>query len=361
MRRRIALILACIMCLTLVLTACSTDKSQESSNVSSENGEEVTNENNNSPKTEEELWKEEPMYGKTIKIGYNGGFCTSAPGMAMVLGYFEEEGIDVEILAVNKEEDALGTNQVQVVTGHIASLLVPAVNGVNMVFTSGAHTGCKSLYVLNDGKINSTLDLIGKTVAVPNGIGDSDHNIGLRFLNHDGIDIKDVKFKPVETSAVILAMENGEVQGAVLSDQFAEKFLDEGKLKRIRSLTYDEDLKTEACCAHALNGDFVRENPITAKKVTRAIKRAARWIQNNPKEATELLFENNWASGDFDIVLRMVEDCYFGIDDEMTETTLRNVINDYKEFNIITTGEDTEEILDRVWNPILGEEDKEIK
>ena len=107
---------------------------------------------------------------------------------------------------------------------------------------------------------------------MPNGIGDSDHNIGLRFLNHDNIDIKDVKFKPVEQSAVILAMESGEIQGAILSDQFAEKFVEEGKIKYIRSLTYDEDFQTEACCVHALNGDFVRENPITAKRLLEPLK-----------------------------------------------------------------------------------------
>lgn len=177
--RRIASFILIIICLSLVLTACSANESKSSSNIALE----IANDDSNM--TEEELRELEPMYGETIKIGYNGGFCTSAPGIAYVLGYFEDEGIEVEILAVNKEEDAIGTNQVQVVTGHIASLLVPTVNGVNMVFTSGAHTGCKSLYVLTDSGIDSTHDLIGKTIGVPNGIGDSDHNIGLRFLNHD--------------------------------------------------------------------------------------------------------------------------------------------------------------------------------
>lgn len=346
------------MYLSSVLTACSNNVLKDNSNITSS---ELINELDKPEKTEEELWKEEPMYGKTIKIGYNGGFCTSAPGIAKVLGYFEEEGINVEITSVNQAIDATGTNQVQVTTGHIAALLVPTINGVNMIFTSGAHTGCKSLYVLTDGNINSTKDLIGKTIGVPDGIGSSDHNIGLRFLNHDNIDINEVKFKPVESSAVILAMESGEIQGAILSDQFAEKFIKEGKIKYIRSLTYDADFQTEACCVHALNGDFVKENPITAKKVTRAIKRAARWMEKNKKEATELLFENNWVSGEFDLVYKLMDACYFGIEDELTEATLINIINDYKKFNIINSNEDTQELLNRVWHPILGEEDNEIK
>ncbi|MBZ2174706.1 ABC transporter substrate-binding protein [Schnuerera sp. xch1] len=299
------------------------------------------------------------MYGKSIKVGFNGGFCTAGPSMAGIFGYFEEEGIDIEVISAAKLEDAVGTNQVQIITGHIASFLVPTVNGVNMVFASGAHTGCKSLYVLTDSGIDSTEGLAGKTIGVPNGIGDSDHNIGLRFLNRDNIDVDDVKFRPVESSAVILAMESDEVQGAILSDQFAAKFVEEGKIKHIRSLSYDEDFQTEACCVHAFNGDFVRENPISAKKATRAIKRAERWIENNKEEA-QMLFDNDWVSRDFDLVVRMMEACNFGIDDETTETTLVNVLDDYKKFGIIQSEETTDELLDRVWNPLLGEEDKEI-
>lgn len=205
------------------------------------------------------------MYGQPIKIGYNGGFCTAAPSMAGLLGFYEEEGLEIEVISGSRLEDAIGTNQVQITTGHIASFLVPTINGINMVFTTGAHTGCKSLYVLADNGYNSTEDLIGHTIGVPNGIGDSDHNIGLRFLNRDNIDVEDVDFRPVEQSAVILAMQNDEVQAAVLSDQFAEKFVEDGTIKVIRSLTYDE--MTEETLINVLN-DYKKFGIITSEKST---------------------------------------------------------------------------------------------
>ena len=144
--------------------------------------------------SEDDLWKKEPMYGKEILIGYNGGLCTSAPSLAQVRGFFDKYGVNVKVLRVQSIIDSMGTGKIHLMTDHIATLLVPAVNGIDMVFTTGAHTGCKSLYVLNNGEINSTKDLIGKIVAVPEGIGNSDHNIGLRFFNHDGISPKEVKF-----------------------------------------------------------------------------------------------------------------------------------------------------------------------
>ena len=303
--------------------------------------------------SEEEAWALEPMYGKEIIVGYNGGLCTSAPGLAKAKGYYDKYGLNVKVMNVQSRIDSIGTGKIQLMTDHIATLLVPTVNGIDMVFTTGAHTGCKSLYVLADSGINSTKDLIGKTVAVPDGIGDSDHNIGLRFFNHDGISPKEVKFRQVELTASILAMENGEIQAVVMPDQFAETFMKEGKIKIIRSLTFDEDFQKEPCCIHAFNKTFVKNNPITAKKMTQAIKECSAWIQDNIEEAAQVLRENNWASGDFDQAVRMMKTYNWTISDEFTETALRNIIDDYKTFGLIAENKDTNEVLHTVWNPLL--------
>lgn len=303
--------------------------------------------------TEDEAWKLEPMYGKQILIGYNGGICVSAPGLAKAKGYFDKYGIDAKVVNMKSKLDTIGTGRVHLVTDHIATLLVPAVNGIDMVFTTGAHTGCKSLYVLNNDKINATNDLIGKIVAVPDGIGDSDHNIALRFFNHDNIPPNKIKFRQVEITASILALENNQIQAVVLPDQFAEKFMQEGKIKIIRSLTFDEDFKQEPCCVHAFNKTFAQENPITVKKMTAALKEVSNWTQNNIEEAAQTLFDNNWASGDFDQAVRMMKTYNWTISDEHTETALKNIINDYKTFGLISADKNTQEVLNAVWNPVF--------
>lgn len=47
---------------------------------------------------------------------------------------------------------------------------------------------------------------------------------------------KDVELTPVETSACVTAMENGEISAALLSDTFACKLVQDGKLRCVRSL-----------------------------------------------------------------------------------------------------------------------------
>lgn len=348
----IAVIMACLFMFTACKTTVNNDKKDDKAPAETTDKTEETSTDaaTKDAGSEEEAWKKEPAYGKAIKIGYNGGLCTGGPGLASALGMFKEEGIDTEVVNVQSKVDAIGTGKVDLTCDHIATLLVPAVNGVDMEFKAAAQTGCKSLYVLDKGEINSTADLKGKAIGLPDGIGNSDHNIALRFLNHDDIDPKDVKFLPVEGSASILALENGEIQAVVLSDQFAEKFVNEGKIKMIRSLTYDDDFKLEPCCIYAFNKTFAKENPITAKKITKVLFKVSDYIQNNIEEATQTLFDNNWASGDFDQAVRMMKSYNWQVTNEMTSTALRNILDDYKQFGVITSDKSTDELLGEVWH-----------
>ena len=326
-------------------------------NQNSERSEETSAENvKYSEMSAEDLqaaWEKEPAYGETIKVGYNGGLCLGAFGIAQAEGFYEEQGLDTEIISVNSVTDAIGTNQIAVGGDHIATSLVPAVNGVNMVFTTGAHTGCKSLYALADSDIEKTSDLVGKTVAVADGIGASDQNISMRFFNKDGVDPNEVKWKVVDNSAVIQGLQNGDVQAATLSDQFAKKFVDDGTLKVIRSLTFDEDFSQETCCVHAMNAEFLEKNPITAYKLTLAHQNASNWIEENKEEFVDVMLDNDWASGEKDFILEIAETYNFKISDEATETTLENILNDYKKFGTIDSSIDTEEALNRLWVPVL--------
>lgn len=305
-------------------------------------------------KEEEEAWKKEPAYGKSIKIGYNGGLCLGTFGMALEKGFYEAEGLKAEAVKMTGQTDALGTGKVDVAGDHIATLLVPAVNGVNMVFTRGCHTGCKSLYVLGNSDIKDTSGLIGKTIAIADGIGASDHNISLRFLSHDNIKPEDVNFKVVGYDAVILALQNGEVNAATLSDQFARKFIEDGTLRSIRSLTTDEDFGKEPCCVHAVNGDFARENPITVKKLTHAHEEAGKWIEHNKEDFVDTMMAMQWASGDRDKVLAFANSLNFVVEDDTTEKTLENIINDYKDFGLIDASKDSKEVLNKIWDPVLN-------
>ncbi len=345
-------ILSIVAALVILLTSC-TPQSNQNQNDNKENGTEGAKVTQNmSEEEKEEAWKKEPMYGKKVKLLFNGGLCTAAAPVATVKGFYEEEGVDVEIVSGTSAADALGTGKAEFSSDHIATLLVPAANGVKMVFGKGLHSGCKTLFVKADSEYQSTEELKGKDIAIHDGIGGSDHNICLRFLNHDNIKPEEVNFKVIDTSASMQALENGEIQATLLSDQFAIPFVKEGKIRPIRSITTDEDFKHEPCCVLALNSDFVEQNPVTSEKIINAVTKSSNWIEDNKEEFCQILLDNDWLSIDKEDAVNFAKTLNFKIGDDVTKNSLEEIINDYKKFEILDNSIETEKTLEQVWNPV---------
>lgn len=304
--------------------------------------------------TEEELeaMKQEPAYGRAINYFMSDG-CTSGPTMADHLGYFEEAGLTAEGVKGSSDVEALGTNQVDVATGMMAKMLVPITNGVDITFTGGAHIGCKSLYVLADSEYNTTEDLKGTKISVPNGVGKSDYNITALLLDADGIDYKtDVELIQVSSDACVTAMENGEISCALLSDTYAYSMVKDGTLKCIRS-QLDTDFANRVCCVMAMSGKFVRENPTIAKKVAQAVQKAHAWMRDNSEEATQVLMDMGWNGGNYEMNIMINNSLQFGLSDEFTETTLRDFAERYVRLGLIEAMDDVDEIMALAWTPVL--------
>ena len=182
-------------------------------------------------------------------------------------------------------------------------------------------------------------------------MGASDYNILARFFDKDGINpLTEVNLVQVETSACVTAMENGEIAGALFSDTYAYGMVQDGTLREIRSLS-DEDFLNEPCCIVAMNTTFIEENPITARKLTEAIKRAGHWMRENPEEGVQLLLDHNKISGDFDMNLKLWKELSFGLTDEFTQAGLQGIAEDYIKLGLITAYENPEEVMQKVWTP----------
>ena len=211
------------------------------------------------PTAEEQAAMEaEPFYGQTVQFYMSNG-CTSGPTVANALGYYTEAGLaSTEGFKGESAVEALGTGHATVAVNHVATMLVPITNGVDITFVGGGHIGCKTLYVLNESEFKTTEDLKGTAISCPNGIGASDYNIVSMMLDADGINpTTDVELIQVTTDACINAMENGEISAALLSDTFAYSMVKDGKLVAIRSLL-DSDFQDNNCCVMTMNSTWVK-------------------------------------------------------------------------------------------------------
>ena len=306
------------------------------------------------PTAEElEAMKNEPAYGQPV-LYYMSDGCTSGPTVADDLGYYNEAGLTAEGFKGTSYTEALGTQQATIAVGHIATMLVPITNGVDLTFVGGAHIGCKSLYVLADSDYNTTEDLKGTQVSVPNGIGASDYNITCLLLDADNINPQtDLTLTQVSSEACVAAMENGEISAALLSDTFAYAMVKEGKLKCIRSLL-DEDFADENCCVLAMNRTFVQENPVHAKKIVQAVQKAHAWMRENAAEATQLLLDRGWNGGSYEMNIMINTSLQFGLADDFTAVSLKDVVERYVRLGLITSMDNVDEIMGLAWNPVLN-------
>ena len=306
------------------------------------------------PTAEElEAMKKEPAYGKTFPYFMYSG-CAAGITVAELLGYFDEIGLDTEMFKGASDVEAVGTGQVNAVITHIATLLVPITNGVDIALVGGAHQGCKSLYTLADSEYKSLEDLKGTQVAIPNGIGNSDYNITCMMLDAIGIDPKaDLDLIQVTADACVAAMQKGEISAAILSDVYAYGMVKDGTLRCVGSMLDSAFTDLSMCCAIALNGEFLRENPVISKKFVQCVHKAHAWIRDNPEEATDLLLENSLNSGDREMNIMINNSLQFGVTDAHMEEQLRNIVECYLKLDLITSMEDADEVMDLVWNPVL--------
>ncbi len=304
--------------------------------------------------TAEELaaMEKEPAYGKPFFYYMSDG-CTSGPTVANHLGFYEEAGLIAEGIKGTSDVEALGTKQATVAVGHIAKMLVPITNGVDITFVGGAHIGCKSIYVLADSEYNSTQDLKGTQVSVPGGIGAADYNITALLLDADGINPQtEVEMIQVSADACVAAMERGEISAALLSDAFAYGMVKDGKLRCIRSLL-DTDFATQNCCVIAMNRTFTQENPVISKKIVQAIQKAHSYMRENPEEATNMLLKEGWNSGDYEMNVMLNNSLQFGLSQETTQTTLKDIVDKYIRLQLIQSMDNSDEVMKLAWTPLL--------
>ena len=295
--------------------------------------------------------EKEPAWGQNV-LYYMSDGCTAGPTVAAHLGYYEEAGLKSQGVKGTSYTEALGTGKATIAVGHIATMLVPLTNGVDLTFVGGAHIGCKSIYVLADSEYNTTKDLKGTSISVPNGIGASDYNITSLLLDADGIEPRnDVRLTPVTADACVAAMERNEISAALLSDTFAYKLVKEGKLKCIRSLL-DEDFARHNCCVLAMNRTFVKQNPVIAKKVVQAVQKAHSYMREHPEEATKMLIRQGWNSGDYEMNVMLNNSLQFGVSDARTQETLADIVQRYIRLGLITKTNNADEVMAKAWTQV---------
>src|SRR5204863_7942498 len=91
-----------------------------------------------------------------------------------------------------------------------------------------------------------------------------------------------------------LALDKGEVDAVANSEPIGSLLLATGKIRNVADQAQDSPYKDEYCCAVLVNGKFLAKNPKASAAATRALLKAAKWVETNPAAAARMSVEKKY-------------------------------------------------------------------
>jgi NitT/TauT family transport system substrate-binding protein len=248
--------------------------------------------------------KEQYPHGE-YEIAYSGSTCGSPTSIASLKGFFDEEGIKINLVSGSTFEAsraALAAGKIIVENGDFQYF--PGVhNGLDVKLIGGLHEGCIKLLVPKDSPITQLSDLRGKTIAVDE-IGGTPHAVASVAAGSTGIDPQtEITWVPYPNDQISQSVEKGEVDVAALWDPFATTLENTGNYRVLVDISEHPLFAGKACCFLFASGKLVRENPAAVAAALRGYHKAVAWIGASPAEAAQLLVsEKKVATDDVDLV-----------------------------------------------------------
>lgn len=238
-----------------------------------------------------------------LKLGYSGSLCEAPLHMAVEKGFFEQEGLKVELikLAPGTAFEAVTAGQVDAGFGLLASLIKPLSNGLPIKITSGLHTGCDKVFTSQETGIKTLKDLKGKRIGVPS-MNSSPIIFAKRALADAGVSVDDknleVEFIVYSANDLPIALQKGAIDAVAMNDPTAAVAQKEYNLLTLVDSGVTEPYSKQYCCNAYVRDSLAKDHPEIAAKYTRAMQKASAWIAKNQDEAAKLQVEKKWVPGD---------------------------------------------------------------
>lgn len=209
--------------------------------------------------------------------------------IAQSKGYFQEEGLEVNIVEIPSAKKAFSNMLNKEVD-------IAAVAEVPIVFSSFdredfyivatiSHALDDKIVARRDKNIQVVTDLKGKKVGI-SGKGTSTHFFLTTLLTYNNMFDSDVEITVIEPEKLISSLEEGRLDAAVFWEPFAAKakqalqdkaviFPNQGIYRKMYNLTVTKD--------------FAKNHPETLKRFLKAIDKATGFISSNEQESQAII------------------------------------------------------------------------
>ena len=225
---------------------------------------------------------------KKVKIGTCGQFLCLVPyEVAKRRGYFQEQGLDVEIIWAKG-----GTQALQFMIGGAVDYSATSLDAVLQARQRGAKvvqvasSGRLPLFALatapkTAGAIQAVKDLAGRTVAV-SGLGNADHLMLQYLLKRAGVDPKGVQYATIGTN-LFEALKQGQVEAGMVQEPALSLLKEAGGRELVNLMDFNQ-AKAFMGGPYAFMGLNIRSEERDARageirRIAKAVEKGIQFVQ----------------------------------------------------------------------------------
>ena len=221
-------------------------------------------------------------------------FCQVPVPIALERGFFEQNGLQVEVLnwggAADQLLEALATGKAEVGVGLIHRWIKPLEAGLDVKLIGSLHGGClRFVGVKSAGVTADVQTLKGKVIGVAD-LNSPAKQFFAIHLSKKGIDVdKDVEWRVYPADLLDVAVKKGEVHA--IADGDPNLYLIEKRNPNVFTEIGNSakgEYAEKICCVLGAGGKFVREEKQHAASVVRALAQASQYVAENPNESARI-------------------------------------------------------------------------
>lgn len=220
-------------------------------------------------------------------------FCLSPVVVAQERGFFEKNGLQVELINYTGSTDqlleSLATGKADAAVGMIHRWLKPLESGLDVKIVGSSHGGCVRLLGSKEAGVTQLAHLKGRTIGVSD-MASPGKNFFSILLKKNGIDAdRDVQWRQYPADLLDIAVNKGEIQAIADGDPtlYLIEKRNAGKYAQLAT-NLSGEYQDKVCCIVGARGELVRKDKPTVAALVRAIVQASDYVADNPNESAKL-------------------------------------------------------------------------
>lgn len=298
----------------------------------------------------------EYKYGKLQIQALGGGACGAPSYIAYELGFFKEEGFDVELVSGTLDDLKAGLASGTFTVANGDFQFFPSIQqGLDLKVIGGLHKGCIKIVVPPGSDIKSVADLAGKRIGIDEP-GGTPQAVASVALANAGIDpTTGVTWVTYSLDLLTEAVKKGEVDAFAAWDPYGALAAKNDGYTILTDIATDDLFAGKSCCFLYASGAQIDKDPERVAAIARAYQKACDWIRENPEEAAKIEVEKGYvAADDLAFLTELIDSYTYEYTTDAAKEEVKYFVEQLNKTNFLAADTDPETFADEIYYNVFG-------